>query len=272
MSLDNVLRNLELFIYIFLLTTLSYKGREITETTVPNNGHSETNATKFVIFTAQRTGSTYLCELLSKHPSILMNYEIFNDKNDSYRRIIYEHEMSPSILSKRIEHPEPFLEKIWYLTGNRTAVGFKIFFFHIHESEVERLLLQNKSIKKIILIRADLLGVYFLGVPYFDSNQLMNGTTFFKQASTSIDKRISNWNKLPENIRKYANVNMSMDELMSCRPLHFCTISHFCHLVIEELSPPYCWLKCPLLVIKCLVYLLEISYIQRMKHNEHNYG
>eukprot|EP01041_Mallomonas_annulata_P002415 gene2415-4685_t len=217
MSLHNVLRNIVL--YIFLSATLSYKWLEIRETVVPINEHSETNATKFVIFAGQRTGSTYLCELLSQHPSILMNYEIFNHRNDSYRRIVYQHEISPSILSNRIKHPEPFLEKIWHLTGNRTAVGFKIFFFHIRESDVERLLLQNKSIKKIILIRSDLLGVFlsleqaiyskhwskFLGVPHVDSNQLMNGTTFTKQASTTIDKCISNWNDLPENIRKYAN-------------------------------------------------------------------
>eukprot|EP01041_Mallomonas_annulata_P002634 gene2634-5169_t len=167
----------------------------MTDITIPSRSkiikrHSKTNTTKFVIFTAQRTGSTYLCELLSKHSSILMNYEIFNKLNDSYRRIVFEHDMPLSIVSKRIQNPGPFLENIWRMSGNRTAVGFKIFYYHIHKNE-------------------------FLGVPYFDSNQLMNGTTFFKQASTTIDKRISNWNKLPENIQKYSNVNMSMDELIS---------------------------------------------------------
>eukprot|EP01041_Mallomonas_annulata_P006458 gene6458-13050_t len=254
---------------------------------------TETNITKFVIFAASRTGSTYLCELLSKHPSVLMNYEIFNAPNNTFRRIVFEDYIPKSIILNRRINPGPFLEKIWNLTGNKSAIGFKIFYNHILDrTGVERLLLLDKDIKKIVLMRSDILRVYvsyiqakktktwskldtsnathtvnitdfniykttylswfhmiisklkltrqkfslieynndlnkenvvqtldhiqhFLGVPQFDSNQMLNGTQLVKQASTPIEKRISNWNDLPEYIRAYSNVNMSLHELIS---------------------------------------------------------
>eukprot|EP01041_Mallomonas_annulata_P001706 gene1706-3305_t len=115
---------------------------------------------KFVIFANQRTGSTFLCELLSHHPSVVMNYEIFNMDNNLHTKIVYKQLIPNALLIKRKEKPKEFLNKIWSLSNGKLAVGFKIFPNHINQSDVKRLLLLDTSIKKIILIRSDILSVY----------------------------------------------------------------------------------------------------------------
>eukprot|EP01041_Mallomonas_annulata_P012020 gene12020-25182_t len=118
---------------------------------------------KFVIFTAARTGSTYLCDLLSRHPSLEMNYEIFNPRNGPFVRIVHQHQIPNSFLINKRHNPKAFLDKVWSLSSDNnitSAVGFKIFHNHLDWSVVENLLILDQSIKKIILVRSDILSVY----------------------------------------------------------------------------------------------------------------
>eukprot|EP01041_Mallomonas_annulata_P008499 gene8499-17528_t len=119
--------------------------------------------TKFVIFSNEHMGSTYLCDLINRHPSIEMRNDLFNLENSPFTRIVHQHQMSNSIFTNRRRNPKVFLDKVWSLSSgnNRTsAVGFKIFHNHLDWSVVENLLILDHSIKKIILIRSDILSVY----------------------------------------------------------------------------------------------------------------
>eukprot|EP01041_Mallomonas_annulata_P004214 gene4214-8388_t len=127
-----------------------------------NNIHQWNSSIKFVVFGSARTGSNYLFELLRRHPLIVVYYEIFNQFVEfNYTEPYPNIKISERAIRSRHKDPEKFLNCIWNTNNdNRTAVGFKIFPGHLMNPIVDELLLHDKTIKKMVLIRSDVLAVY----------------------------------------------------------------------------------------------------------------
>lgn|GEM_PF-914351 len=109
---------------------------------------------KFVIFGHPRSGSNYLCSLLDSHPHIICHYEVFHDQ-----KIIHSFKKNlPFTMEERDSAPIEFINKIFEGDSERQAVGFKIF---RHQSpETQKKLLNDRSIKKILLSRKNIIQTY----------------------------------------------------------------------------------------------------------------
>jgi LPS sulfotransferase NodH len=108
---------------------------------------------KFVIFGHPRCGSTFLCSLLESHPKILCHYEVFHPSDIS---TVYGFRDKISGIGvytpqTRDEHPVEFINTLFKHNLHADAVGFKIFIGH--SKEAHEYILNDKSIKKIILRR-----------------------------------------------------------------------------------------------------------------------
>jgi hypothetical protein len=116
----------------------------------------------FVIMAWPRTGSSHLVHLLNSHGEILCNGEIFQSgiaslavrwpKSDRKVGLMDE------LVRLRREDPEAFLDRILARDYEREYVGFKI--FPDHNDEVLAQLVADTSIRKIILLRRNILAVF----------------------------------------------------------------------------------------------------------------
>ena len=117
---------------------------------------------RFVIVAWPRTGSTHLARLLNGHSDILCHGEIFqNDitalpirwpKPDKKVGVIED------LLHMRSLDPSGFLEQVWSRNYACECVGFKI--FPGHNDDMLRKLVSDISIRKIVLMRRNILAVY----------------------------------------------------------------------------------------------------------------
>mmetsp|Transcript_11459 Transcript_11459/g.32517 ORF Transcript_11459/g.32517 Transcript_11459/m.32517 type:complete len:298 (+) Transcript_11459:219-1112(+) len=127
---------------------------------------------RFVILGAGRTGSNLFVHTLREHPQVLVHKEVFNSAVgrgtqylDHRVRASFIHGQASSARSPRHrrEQPDKFLEYVWthvhYSNETAKAVGFKIFPGQLSESLVKKLLLDDESIKIIVLIREDVVAV-----------------------------------------------------------------------------------------------------------------
>jgi LPS sulfotransferase NodH len=112
--------------------------------------------TKFAIFAFPRSGSTYLCSRLNAHPDILCHYEVFHPEAIGYARGAVEAlpELAAYTLATRDADPAGFLKTVYANDMGKKAVGLKIFLGH--SPEAHRLLLEDKSVRKILLRRSTL--------------------------------------------------------------------------------------------------------------------
>ncbi|MDY7013812.1 MAG: hypothetical protein SVX43_09505 [Cyanobacteriota bacterium] len=112
---------------------------------------------KFAILTVARTGSNYLCNALNGHPEILCHGELFHQK----QIYIYDRKNSDldlGTIQERDRCPERFVERVWQHNLGHSAVGFKL--FPKHNEKVLKLLLKDKKIKKILLLRRNKIRSY----------------------------------------------------------------------------------------------------------------
>lgn len=141
-------------------------GRQNTETKLP---------IRFVIFSHPRSGSTLLCSILTSHPDILCHSELFCHNKIGYAggfQKIYgnsiEKEISrEDLVSGRVgidtvegrnRFPENFLIKIWQNSFDNKVVGFKL--FQNQNKNVADLLVRDKNIKKILMLRQNKIRCY----------------------------------------------------------------------------------------------------------------
>ena len=131
--------------------------------------------TKFVIFSYPRSGSNLLCSMLNLHPHILCHHELFHPRKIWYSKdfhSIYSQNFSNPVcrqdlvngkigidsIKQRDRNPENFIIKTWQHNYGCQAVGFKLFPNHI--PNVAKLLLKDKDVKKILLLRQNKVKSY----------------------------------------------------------------------------------------------------------------
>ena len=119
-------------------------------------------AKKLILFAVPRTGSNYFCELLIRHPSIVMHAELFHpdymaNPDETYRGI----SIPTAVVQNRTINPELYLKWIWSQSVDKEMVGFKIFPNHVSEEHLRKHFLEgNRDAKKVILYRSNLLATH----------------------------------------------------------------------------------------------------------------
>lgn len=116
---------------------------------------------RFVIICAPRTGSSHLVSVLSGHPELLVNGNIFDGRGPGRLYVFWEKtQLTPAVQANLIDlrerDPEAFLEQIFNMTHGRMHVGFKMF-----RGENDRILdqiIKDSSIRKIVLYRRNVLA------------------------------------------------------------------------------------------------------------------
>lgn len=131
--------------------------------------HLKKEATRFVVLAWKRTGSNLLCGILYHHPEIIMHNELFNtiDIFTYYPELLDPKRWS--VLTRDL-YPVEFLHELWdsangeAFTKPKKAIGFKSFPEHWaavrNDKTFTRDILENHTVKKIVLKREDELAVY----------------------------------------------------------------------------------------------------------------
>ena len=113
---------------------------------------------KFVIIAAPRTGSNYLCSILNTHSDILCHHELFHADKIYYARNLNKDKIDLGTIAQRDRSPKRFIQKIWQQEFNSSAIGFKL--LSGQNPKAFNLVIKDKSIKKVLLSRQDLLRTY----------------------------------------------------------------------------------------------------------------
>jgi hypothetical protein len=116
---------------------------------------------RFVIICAPRTGSSHLVSVLSGHPELLVNGNVFDDKAEGRLYVFWQKEqLTPELKAELVDlrkrDPEAFLEQIFRTNHGRTHVGFKMFRGE-NDPMLDRII-DDASIKKIVLYRRNALA------------------------------------------------------------------------------------------------------------------
>lgn len=138
------------------------------------------------ILAIPRTGTNYLCDLISKFDEIDSLYEIFHKdavylgNNEQLRQNIIEHInkeydlaidnfRDPAFVNFVSNNHQAFLDII-ALESQKKYVSFKIFSNHLKRDKLRDLIIQNRQITKII-VKRNLLDVYLSGKIAQQTNQ-----------------------------------------------------------------------------------------------------
>lgn len=116
-------------------------------------------ARKFVVLTAPRTGSNFLCSLLNSHPQILCHHELYNASGifsalDLRSRSAYYF----GTLAERDRDPLGFLARVWGKSFGHPVVGFK--FNRGQNRAVFEAVLADPEIQKIVMRRRNRIKTY----------------------------------------------------------------------------------------------------------------
>jgi len=105
----------------------------------PHLDGNNTGYTKYIILGTERTGSSYLVELLKSHPSVISFSELFVDDCSSFNYLGYPHHADIKLIKYRNDHPVEFLENLVYKPYKKDigAVGFKLFYSQAHNNKLE---------------------------------------------------------------------------------------------------------------------------------------
>lgn len=114
---------------------------------------------RFVVIASPRTGSSYLVNLLSAHPDVFTNGNVFDSRETVY---VFWPDATPDLkrelMAMRRADPYAFLERIYSSGYGRHHVGFKI--FSGENDEILDSLIRDAAIKKIVLFRRNVLACY----------------------------------------------------------------------------------------------------------------
>jgi hypothetical protein len=119
---------------------------------------------RFAIVGLQRTGSSYLVNLLWNHPEIHCCGEIFNTGSVNLRwpeemgRRRARREIARELKELRPRDPQAFLQRIFAIDFGTKAVGFKI--FPVHNKPMFERILEDRDIAKIVHSRDNGLARY----------------------------------------------------------------------------------------------------------------
>ena len=108
--------------------------------------------TRFVVIANPRTGTNNFIDLINSHPDISCHREVFHPAT------VYLMEGTrDNLREKRNSDPLAFLNEL-YVSSQTRACGFKIFMDH-NDTVLDNVI-RDKSIKKIVLYRPNLLAVH----------------------------------------------------------------------------------------------------------------
>lgn len=114
--------------------------------------------TRFVILSAPRTGSNYLCSLLDSHPQILCHHELFNLDGIRYALSRRSDDFSLGSLAERDRDPVGFVHRVWRRPEGARAVGFKL--ARRHPEFVFRDVIADPGVRKLLLRRRNRLKTH----------------------------------------------------------------------------------------------------------------
>ncbi len=114
--------------------------------------------TRFVVLSAPRTGSNYLCSLLDSHPEVLCHHELFNLDGVRCARSCSETGFDLGTPYERDLDPVGFLHRAWGEHDGARALGFKL--ARRHPEFVFRDVIADRGVKKILLRRRNRLKTY----------------------------------------------------------------------------------------------------------------
>lgn len=126
--------------------------------------------TRFIIFTAPRSGSTVLTRTLDEHPEIFCAGELFHETSDIHHPEWYfpswnlsEKNKTLRKVDKVINYPNlrlrsiPHIKKFYEAAKeNEKARGFKVMFSHIKTAPYIWNYLKEENVKVIVLIRKNI--------------------------------------------------------------------------------------------------------------------
>eukprot|EP00232_Nephroselmis_pyriformis_P003285 CAMPEP_0182908230 /NCGR_PEP_ID=MMETSP0034_2-20130328/35097_1 /TAXON_ID=156128 /ORGANISM="Nephroselmis pyriformis, Strain CCMP717" /LENGTH=262 /DNA_ID=CAMNT_0025044397 /DNA_START=162 /DNA_END=947 /DNA_ORIENTATION=- len=120
---------------------------------------------RFVLIAFPRSGSSLLKWWLHRHPDLLMHGEVFNPKVGYHVLSDKLGQGERAAAMRKLERnkysaPGRAMEAVWLAGGNFSHVGFKLQVDHLPWKVVDSLLLQDPSVKKIVLKRRNLLASY----------------------------------------------------------------------------------------------------------------
>jgi len=117
---------------------------------------------RFVIVAWPRTGSTHLVQLLNGHGEILCHGEIFQSQLPGIPLRWPDADKDPGaigdLVNLRSQSPGMFLDRVWSRDYGHECIGFKI--FPGHNDEVLEKLTHDSSVRKIVLMRRNVLAAY----------------------------------------------------------------------------------------------------------------
>jgi len=116
---------------------------------------------RFVVICAPRTGSSHLVSLLSGHPDMFVNGNVFDSRKLKRLYAFWPPEdLTPAVKKEltdlRSRDADAFLERIFSTDYGRSNVGFKI--FDGENDEILNKLIEDSSIRKIVLYRSNVLA------------------------------------------------------------------------------------------------------------------
>src|SRR5436190_16183182 len=111
----------------------------------------EAEPTRFVILTAPRTGSNWLCSMLNSHPEIICHHELFNPEGIHYALDHRNGELHLGSKAERDHSPLWFLDRLWRAGFGKRVIGFKL--NRGQNQEVFRNVVADDKIQKLVLVR-----------------------------------------------------------------------------------------------------------------------
>lgn len=117
---------------------------------------------RFIILSTQRSGSSYLSNLLQSHPEIVCYSELFHPDRCSFDYPFFPEDQDESVLMLRKSEPEKFLKELIFrgYEANFRAVGFKVQYSQLEDPRFEsavKWLYNENTLAVIHLIRNNFL-------------------------------------------------------------------------------------------------------------------
>lgn len=109
---------------------------------------------KYIIVGSERTGSSYLVELLKSHPAVISYSELFMPDGCLFNYLGYRFFSDKALLEFRDNHPVDFVKRMVFKPYKKEidAVGFKLLYEHKYNNRIQAALNYLRSQRKIKII------------------------------------------------------------------------------------------------------------------------
>ena len=173
-------------------------------------GASGSNAERFVILAAPRTGSNLLCTLLNSHPDILCHHELFNPGGILLAIDQRDGPFGLGTVAERDADPVSFLDRVWKLDLGRRIVGFKM--THGQEGAAMDAVVADAAVKKIVLRRRNRVKTYVSELVSLELDQweVYTESELLARPRVTVDPKLLDEN-IARNERFYSDLVATLD-------------------------------------------------------------